>query len=70
MCKANPQYLRFWYTQPTTSVALLRIQLKMAPMMPGNASAAFTPNLPSRDAKSLSLFLIHSFKPFSFLGGG
>ena len=39
-------------------------------MIPGNASAAFTPNQPNRDAKALSLFLIHSFKPFSFLGGG
>ena len=40
------------------------------PMMPGNASAALIPNQPNRDAKALSLFLIHSFKPFSSLGGG
>ena len=39
-------------------------------MIPGNASAAFTPNLPKRDAKALSLFLSHSFKPFSSLGRG
>ena len=38
--------------------------------MPGNASAALIPNQPNRDASALSLFLIHSFKPFSFLGGG
>ena len=39
-------------------------------MIPGRASAAFIPNRPNRDAKTLSLFLIHSFKPFSSLGGG
>ena len=39
-------------------------------MIPGNASAALIPNQPNRDAKALSLFLIHSFKPFSSLGGG
>ena len=39
-------------------------------MMPGNASAALIPNQPNRDAKALSLFLIHSFKPLSSLGGG
>ena len=39
-------------------------------MMPGNASAALIPYRPNRDAKGLSLFLIHSFKPFSSLGGG
>ena len=39
-------------------------------MMLGNASAAFIPNQPNRDASALSLFLIHSFKPFSSLGGG
>ena len=38
-------------------------------MMPVNASAAFTPNQPSSDAKALSLFLIHSFRPASSLGG-
>ena len=57
-------------TQPTTSLALLRIQLIIPPMIPSNASAAFIPNRPNRDAKALSLFLIHSFKPFSSLGGG
>ena len=40
------------------------------PMIPGNASAALIPNQPSSDANALSLFLIHSFKPFSSLGGG
>ena len=40
------------------------------PMIPGNASAALLPNRPNSDAKALSLFLIHSFKPFSSLGGG
>ena len=39
-------------------------------MIPGNASAALIPNRPNRDASALSLFLIHSFKPFSSLGGG
>ena len=39
-------------------------------MIPGDASAALIPNRPNRDAKALSLFLIHSFKPFSSLGGG
>ena len=39
-------------------------------MIPGNASAALFPNRPDRDAKAISLFLIHSFKPFSSLGGG
>ena len=38
-------------------------------MIPGRASAAFTPHRPDRDAKALSLFLIHSFRPFSSLGG-
>ena len=61
---------RFWDTQPTTSAALLRIQLRIAAMILGNASAAFMLNLPSRDDKALSLFQIHSFKPFSSLGGG
>ena len=42
----------------------------IAPMMPGKASAAFVPNLPASDAKALSLFLSHSFMPFSSLGGG
>ena len=39
-------------------------------MIPGRASAALIPNWPNIDAKALSLFLIHSFKPFSSLGGG
>ena len=39
-------------------------------MILGRASAAFIPNRPNRDAKALSLFLIHPFKPFSSLGGG
>ena len=39
-------------------------------MIPGNASAAFIPNFPNRDASALSLFLTHSFKPFSSLGDG
>ena len=39
-------------------------------MIPGRASAAFMPNQPSSDAKALSLDLIHSFRPFSSLGGG
>ena len=59
----------FCYTQPTTSFALLRIQLIIPPIIPGSASAALIPNRPNRDAKALSLFLTHSFKPFSSLGG-
>ena len=39
-------------------------------MISGNASAAFIPNFPNRDAKALSFFLIHPFELFSFLGGG
>ena len=39
-------------------------------MIPGPASAAFITYRPNRDAKALSLFLIHPFKPFSSLGGG
>ena len=39
-------------------------------MIPGNASAALIPNRPDSDASALSLFLIHSFKPLSSLGGG
>ena len=50
---------KFCDTQPTTSLALLKIQLIIPPMMPGNASAAFIPNFPSNDAKALRLFLIH-----------
>ena len=38
--------------------------------MPGRASAALIPNQPSSNENALSLFLIHSFKPFSSLGGG
>ena len=34
-------------TQPTTSLALLRIQLIIPSMIPGNASAALIPNQPS-----------------------
>ena len=61
---------KFCDTQSTMSFALLRIQLIIPPMLPGRASAAFIPNRPNRDAKALSLFLIHPFKPFSSLGGG
>ena len=61
---------KFCDTEPTTSFALLRIQLIIPPIIPGRASAAFIPNFPSNDAKALSLFLIHFFKPFSSLGGG
>ena len=39
-------------------------------MIPGKASAAFIPNFPSSDAKALSLFQTHSFKPLSSSGGG
>ena len=46
---------RVWDTQLTTSVALLRIQLRIAPMIPGSASAAFTSNLPSSDDKTLRM---------------
>ena len=61
---------RFCDTQPTTSFALLSIQLIIPPMIPGRASAAFIPNFPSSDAKALSFFVTHSFKPFSSLGRG
>ena len=37
-------------------------------MIPGRASAALNPNWPNSHAKALSLFLIHSFSPFSSLG--
>ena len=39
-------------------------------MIPGRASAALIPNFSSSDAKVLSFYLTHPFKPFSFLGGG
>ena len=61
---------RFCDTQPTMSFSLLRIQVIIPPMIPGNASAALIPNRPNRDASALSLFLIHPFKPFSSLRGG
>ena len=59
----------FCDTQPTMSLALLRIQLIIPPMIPGRASAAFMPNFPGSDAKALSLDLIHSFRPAISLGG-
>ena len=49
--------------------ALLRIQLMIPPMIPGRASAALILNQPDRDDSALSLFLIHSFKAASSLGG-
>ena len=52
------------------SLALLGIQLIIPPMIPGNASAALIPNQPNSNAKALSLFLIHSFRPASSLVGG
>ena len=55
----------FCDTQPTTSFALLRIQLIIPPIIPDRASAALIPNRPNRDARALSLFLIHPFKPFA-----
>ena len=61
---------KFCDTQPTTSFALLRIQLIILPMIPGRVSAAFIPNRSNRDAKALSFDLTHSFRPFSSLGGG
>ena len=61
---------KFCDIQPTTSLALLRIQLIIPPMIPGRASAALIPNFPSSDAKALSFDLIHSFRPFLPLGGG
>ena len=61
---------RFYNTQPTTSRALLRIQLIIPPMIPDNASAALIPNRPNRDASTLRLFLIHSLRLASSLGGG
>ena len=39
-------------------------------MMPGNTSAALTPNLPCSNDKALSLFLTHSLGHASSLGGG
>ena len=61
---------KFCDTQPTTSFTLLRIQLMIPPMIPGNASAALIPNQPSSNAEALSLFQIHSARPASSLGGG
>ena len=60
----------FCENQPTTPTALLRIQLIIPPVIPCNASAALIPNRPNRDDKVLSLFLTHSFKLASSLGGG
>ena len=42
--------------QPTTSLALLRIQLIIPPMIPGRASAALIPNFPSSDAKASTYY--------------
>ena len=42
----------------------------IAPMMPGKASVAFTPNLPSNDAKTVSLLFIYPLKSFLFSSGG
>ena len=61
---------KFSDTQPTTSLTLLRIQFIIPPMIPGRASAAFTPKFPGSNAKALSFDLTHSFRPFSSLGGG
>ena len=61
---------KFCDTQPTTSFAILRIQLIIPPMIPGNASAALIANRPNSDANALSLFLSHPFRPLSSLGGG
>ena len=44
---------KFCNTQPTTSLALLKIQLIIPPIIPGNASAAFIPNFPSSNASDL-----------------
>ena len=52
---------KFCDTQPTTSFALLTVQLIIPPIIPGRASAALIPNQPNSNAKALSLFLIHSF---------
>ena len=59
---------KFCDTQPTTSFALLRIQLMVSPMMPGNTSAAFVHNLPSSLAKALFKFVSNPlFCTFFFL---
>ena len=60
---------KFCDNQPTTYFALLRIQLIIPPMIQGNASAALIPNRPNSNDKALSLFLIHSLRPFSSSGG-
>ena len=57
------------FTIPTISFALLRIQLTITPLMPGNTSTTFTPDLPSSLVKAFYLFLSHPFTPFSSLGG-
>ena len=59
----------FFDIEPTTSSALLSIQLIIPPEIPGNASAALIPNWPNSNAKALSLDLIHSFRPASSLVG-
>ena len=60
---------KFCDSQPTTSLALLRIQLIIPPMIPGNASAALIPSQPNSNANALSLLLIYSFRLASSLGG-
>ena len=52
-------------SQPTPSFALLSVHEKIEPMIPGYAHDAFDANLPTSDAKALSLFLIHSFASLS-----
>ena len=52
---------RFCNTQPTTCFTLLRIQLTVTPVMPGNPSVTFMPNLSSSLTKALSLLPSHCF---------
>ena len=76
MCKATLRYLRlkpidFAIPNKLHLQALLRIQLRITPTIPGKVSAAFVPNLPSLPGslpKALSLFLIYS--PYPPLGEG
>ena len=73
--KANPMTAmstihKFCMTQATTSFALLRIQLPINHIENTRQSlSGFHAQLTKEPPKAFSLFLIHSFGPFSPLGG-
>ena len=53
------KFHKFWYNQPTASLALLNIQLPMNPVVASNAAVAVDASLARRDASDFNLFYIH-----------